>query len=140
MSATSSATSTTHGKWNCCSSSRGSERISFPEAQDVSEPAYDFEALNYTAVNRPLDAYLATFRSPAAMRLHTHQATEFLHVLSGTLLVIVDGDRFELAAGDSLHICSGAAHGYASTSEEPCRAVVVLTAEPTSRAQDAQEA
>ncbi len=111
---------------------RRDERLRFPEAQGVTDAAFEFEALNFSAPGRALNAYLAEFAPRGAVtRLHRHEASEFVHVLSGTLAVQVDGVAYELSEGDSLHIASGAPHGYAATGTGPCRAIVVTTAEPS---------
>jgi len=108
---------------------RAAERLRFPEFPDREEVAYDFEALNFHTPNRPIDAYLARFRAASARpaRLHAHDAAEFLYLLTGTLIVQVDGIDYRLEPGDSIHINSGAPHGYSGAGEAGCTAIVVTT-------------
>lgn len=110
---------------------RAAEHMRFRERQDVDDPAYDFIALNFNADGRTLNGYLAEFHEqPGTLRLHTHDAAEFLHLLSGELLVRVEGCDHRLGVGDSIDIRSGAAHGYARIGVQRCRAIVVTTAHP----------
>jgi transcriptional regulator with XRE-family HTH domain len=110
---------------------RASERLRFPEDPIASAVCFDFEVLNFNANPRSITAYLAFFHAaPNGVRLHVHDASEFLHVLTGALLVQVDGIEYRLESGDSIHINGGAAHGYARVGDVPCRAFVVTTAQP----------
>ncbi len=110
---------------------RAAERLRFPDVPDDDDQSYEFEALNFKASGRDLNGYLAHFRPRSGgARLHAHDAAEFLYVLSGTLLVHVDGEDHRLDAGDSIHINSRAVHGYAQQGDAPCEAVVVTTADP----------
>jgi transcriptional regulator with XRE-family HTH domain len=114
---------------------RSNERLRFPEVPDADNIAFHFEVLNFNATARPINAYLAHFHPSAnGLRLHAHDAAEFLYVLSGALLVHVDGLDHQLDAGDSIHINGGAAHGYARQGEVPCKAVVITTAHPAAAA------
>jgi transcriptional regulator with XRE-family HTH domain len=110
---------------------RAAERLRFPEVPDDDDQSYEFEALNFKASGRDLNGYLAHFRPRSGgARLHAHDASEFLYVLSGSLLVHVDGEDHLLDAGDSIHINSRAVHGYAQRGEASCQAVVITTADP----------
>ena len=107
---------------------RAAERLRFPELPDREDVAYDFEALNFHTPNRSINAYLACFRvASARARLHAHDAAEFLYVMTGTLLVQVDGIDYRLEAGDSIHINAGVPHGYFREGEAACAAIVVTT-------------
>jgi transcriptional regulator with XRE-family HTH domain len=110
---------------------RGVERVRFPEAPNTDAIGFDFEVLNFNAIARPFNAYLALFHAPrSALRLHVHDATEFLHVLTGALLVHVDGVDYRLQAGDSIQINGGVGHAYARLGDAPCRALVITTTQP----------
>ena len=106
---------------------RAAERLRFPERPDDPHSGYDFESLDYTTQGRELNAYLAEFREVPA-RPHAHDAEEFLHVVSGELLVRVDGVDHRLAAGDSIYIRSSVPHSYVKQGSARCQAVVVTTA------------
>jgi quercetin dioxygenase-like cupin family protein len=66
----------------------------------------------------------------AGARLHAHDAAEFLHLLSGDLLVEVDGIEHLLCPGDSLYIHPAVPHSYLKRGRERCQAVVITTASP----------
>lgn len=109
---------------------RAAARMRFPERPDDEDSAYEFESLDYEATGREMNAYLAEFHGDKPVRQHAHDAAEFLLLLSGELLVHVDGIEHLLAAGDSLYIRPTVPHGYAKRGADPCRAVVVTSAAP----------
>src|SRR5687768_184419 len=83
---------------------RAADRLRFPELQDDDRSAYDFESLDYLAGHREMNTYRAEFRpASGALRSHAHEAAELLFVVSGELLVRVDGIDHLLSAGDSIY-------------------------------------
>jgi len=54
------------------------------------------------------------------MRPRGHEGEEFLHVLEGTLRVVVGEEEYVLAQGDSLHFKSTRPHAYESMGDQPC--------------------
>jgi len=54
------------------------------------------------------------------MRPRGHEGEEFLHVLEGTLRVLVGEEEYVLAPGDSLHFKSTRPHAYESMGDQPC--------------------
>lgn len=109
---------------------RASDRLRFPERQGDADSAYDFESLDYATTGRAMNAYLAEFRDGKAARAHAHDASEFLFVLDGELLVQVEGIDHVLRVGDSIYIRSSAPHAYAKRGDAACRALVVTSADP----------
>lgn len=110
---------------------RACDRLRFPEAQGEPDSAYDFESLDFAATGREMNAYLAEFRDRAGQpRAHVHDAAEFLYLLSGELLVRVEGVDHVLAAGDSIYIHPSIPHGYVKRGSARCCALVVTTAAP----------
>jgi quercetin dioxygenase-like cupin family protein len=60
--------------------------------------------------------------------LHVHPASdETFIVLSGTLLVYLDGDVTELGAGDLVHIRRGTRHTFATPPSSPARFLALHT-------------
>jgi len=106
---------------------RAAERLRFPERAGDPHSGYDFESLDYTTQGRELNAYLAEFRE-LPVRPHAHDAEEFLHLVSGELVVRVDGIEHRLAAGDSIYIQSSVPHSYAKQGGARCQALIVTTA------------
>ncbi len=107
---------------------RAEDRQQFPDRPDGEHISYYFESLDYEAVDRRLDAYLARFQPPleqGKLPTHEHEGIEFIHVLSGTLQLTFDNQVHELLAGDSVYFNSEIAHGYSRQGDEPCTAVVI---------------
>jgi transcriptional regulator with XRE-family HTH domain len=77
---------------------------------------------------RKFQTYYAEFpASPdGGARLHLHQGFEFIHVLTGSLRLIIGGDEMVLHCGDSIYFDSGLQHAYSRVSDEPCTALMVL--------------
>jgi transcriptional regulator with XRE-family HTH domain len=106
---------------------RRAQRKRFPERPDGRDVSYVFESLDFTAIERKLNAYYAQFQllAPERTRAHQHPGAEFLHILTGKLVLIIASDEYELAAGDSIYFDSTVAHSYRRTSAKICSAIVV---------------
>jgi transcriptional regulator with XRE-family HTH domain len=109
---------------------RRSERLRFPEKPDTRDIAYEFEALDFHALERRLNAYFAEFLPVPANqpRLHQHAGGEFIYVLAGTLTVHIGGEDHTLEARDSMYFDSSVPHAYRRIGAKPCCAIVVTTA------------
>src|SRR4051794_27820213 len=77
---------------------RRKDRLRFREKAEGRDAAYEFESLDYPAVERRTSAYLAEFLPVAAekLRRHQHPGGEFLYVLHGTLEVRIGDEEHEL--------------------------------------------
>ena len=108
---------------------RRRDRLRFPDKQGSREPAFQFESLDFAAVERRLNAYLASFSAVAIDRqkLHRHDGGEFIYVLRGTLAVTIGGEEHVLEADDSIYFDSSTPHGYRRAGAKVCSAVVVTT-------------
>jgi transcriptional regulator with XRE-family HTH domain len=109
---------------------RRPERMRFPEKPGARDMAYEFESLDFPALERRLNAYYAEFLPLAVdkLRLHQHSGGEFIYVLAGTLNVHIGGDEHTLEARDSMYFDSGVPHGYRRAGGKSCCAIVVTTA------------
>jgi transcriptional regulator with XRE-family HTH domain len=109
---------------------RRQERMRFPEKPSARDVAYEFESLDFPALERRLNAYYAEFLPTPAdkVRLHQHPGGEFIYVLAGTLSVNVGGDEHTLETRDSMYFDSGVPHGYRKAGGKSCCAIVVTTA------------
>jgi transcriptional regulator with XRE-family HTH domain len=58
---------------------------------------------------------------------YSHEGEEFAYVLSGELVFIVDGVEYPLGPGDSIHFRSTVSHAMRNDTDEPVRAIWVLT-------------
>jgi transcriptional regulator with XRE-family HTH domain len=103
---------------------RKKDRLRFPDRPDQPSPACYFESLDYTAVERRSNAYLADFTG-AETAPHDHAGSEFLYVLRGRLQVAVGGDPHDLSAGDSMYFDSALTHTYRRVGSAACSALVV---------------
>ncbi|HEX3445990.1 MAG TPA: XRE family transcriptional regulator [Chthoniobacterales bacterium] len=94
-------------------------------------PGYGFEALNYGAPDRSLAAYLTEFSEAENEQIHehTHEGSEFLHVLSGDLSFFYQSEEHILHTGDSVYFDASEPHSYRSRSDVPAKAILV-TAPP----------
>jgi transcriptional regulator with XRE-family HTH domain len=52
-----------------------------------------------------------------------HPGEELVHLLEGTLELTVDGNRYELGAGDSLHFLTDRPHCWQNPGRQPARAL-----------------
>ena len=69
------------------------DRQRFPERPGTSDVSYFFEALDYGAIPRKVNAYHAEFQKIAKEKLkpHTHAGAELLYLFSGSLVVAIGG-------------------------------------------------
>jgi transcriptional regulator with XRE-family HTH domain len=107
---------------------RQADRQRFPDDPDQQHVSYFFESLDFEAVDRKLDAYLAHFELPpesGEIPRHEHPGVEFIYIISGILEPTHDDSTSRLEAGDSVYFDSSVPHGYSRVGDDPCTAVVV---------------
>ena len=109
---------------------RRAERQRFPDQPDGGVVSYFFESLDFTATERKLSAYLAEFQPVAVEDAvpHVHEGVEFLHVLSGRLVIAIGRAEHELDEGDSIYFDASVPHSYRRKGRNRCSAVVVTRA------------
>ena len=107
---------------------RRQDRLRFPEP-GAREAAYEFESLDFPAVQRLLNSYYAEFFPVPVEKLrpHQHPGAEFVYVLSGALAIHIQDDEHRLEARDSIYFDSTAPHAYRRVGETSCSALVVTT-------------
>ena len=110
---------------------RRKDRLRFREKPEGRDVSYEFESLDFPAVERKMNAYLAEFTAiaPEKARRHAHTGGEFLYVLHGTLEIHVGDETHELHAGDSMYFDASVPHAYRRGGAKPCSAIVVTSAE-----------
>ena len=108
---------------------RKGDRKRFPERPDGRDISFEFEPLDFSAVERKLSAYYAEFRPlpPGKARPHHHAGVEFLSVLRGTLQMRVGSEEHVLESGDSIYFDSSVPHSYRRLSQKGCVAIVITT-------------
>ena len=106
---------------------RRQDRVRFPERPGTSEVSYFFECLDYPAIERKFNAFLADFQElpPERTKPHHHPGVEFLYLVNGTLGIKVGSEDFSLEAGDSIYFDSAVQHSYRRIGKKPCGAVIV---------------
>jgi transcriptional regulator with XRE-family HTH domain len=109
--------------------SRHQERLRFPEKAGGKDPAYEFESLDFPAVQRLLNSYFAEFFpvAPEKIKRHQHPGAEFIYVLSGTLSLHIGDDDYTLDTRDSIYFDSTVPHAYRKAAGKACCALVVTT-------------
>lgn len=109
---------------------RRGERQRFPDQPEGGGVSYFFESLDFTASERKLNAYLADFQPVRAEEAatHVHSGVEFLHVLTGQLVIAIGRAEHELDEGDSIYFDASVPHSYRRKGRNRCTAVVVTTA------------
>ena len=109
--------------------SRHQERLRFPEKAGGKDQAYEFESLDFPAVQRLLNSYFAEFFAvaPEKLRRHQHPGAEFIYVLSGTLALHIGDEEHTLEARDSIYFDSTAPHAYRKAGGKVCSALIVTT-------------
>jgi len=105
------------------------ERIKLPEksGKDKDKAAYFFESLDFKALERRSDAYLADFQpsKPGQVELHEHSGIEFIYVLTGRLGLTVAAEEHVLREGDSVYFDSEVLHGYRQVGPTSCTSILV---------------
>jgi transcriptional regulator with XRE-family HTH domain len=109
--------------------SRHQERLRFPEKAGGKDAAYEFESLDFPAVQRLLNSYFAEFFAvpPEKLRRHQHPGAEFIYVLSGTLTLHIEAEQHTLEARDSIYFDSTVPHAYRRSGAKACCGLVVTT-------------
>ena len=109
--------------------SRHQDRLRFPEKAGGKDQAYEFESLDFPAVQRLLNSYFAEFFAvaPEKLRPHQHPGAEFIYVLSGTLNLHIGDEQHTLETRDSIYFDSTVPHAYRKYGAKACCALVVTT-------------
>ncbi|WDI32945.1 XRE family transcriptional regulator [Hyphococcus flavus] len=109
---------------------RKGERMRFPEQQGSEDETYFFESLNFPATDSKINGYLANFSMNShPSEPHAHEGVEMIFVLSGELAVDVGGNLQVLSEGDAIYFESTTPHTYARSGDQPCSALIIVTAE-----------
>ena len=108
---------------------RHTDRLRFPEKSGEGDIAYEFESLDYPAVERRSNSYFVEFLPVPAdrVRRHQHDGGEFMYVLGGTLCVQIGEEEHILEPRDSIYFDSSTPHGYRRAGARTCTAIVVTT-------------
>jgi transcriptional regulator with XRE-family HTH domain len=97
-------------------------------SQLIEEDLCHLTRLDLGVGDRKFLPYLAEFfpKAETGGRSHMHQGFEFIHVLSGTLDLMIGADENILHPGDSIYFDSNLRHSYKRASKERCTALMVV--------------
>jgi quercetin dioxygenase-like cupin family protein/DNA-binding Xre family transcriptional regulator len=107
---------------------RKEEREQFTGPPPPAGDSYILTRLDAGSGERKFHPYMAEFLplAKAETKPHTHLGFEFLHVLRGTLRLLLGNDAQHMHPGDSVYFDSNLRHSYRCISEERCVAFMVL--------------
>lgn len=71
---------------------------------------YTYRSLAPEVKGRHMEALMVTLEESPDQEASVHEGEEFIYVLSGTVIVKIDQDTFELEAGDSIYYLSTTPH------------------------------
>lgn len=86
-----------------------------------SAPAADVRYL--ATASWPIQPFLVTLAPAARQEGLSHAGTEFVHGIEGTMTMIVDGARYEVAPGDTLVIPDQVGHAYLNETSVAARVI-----------------
>lgn len=110
---------------------RRSERVRLPDRPGGGRASYIFESLDFPVNGRRIHCYHAEFsRESRASEPHAHDGEELIYVLSGTVVVTVNGKDHTLETGDAMYFDSGVAHRYRGGGRALSKAMVVVAPVP----------
>jgi quercetin dioxygenase-like cupin family protein len=105
-------------------------RVPMPHLQNAAARRFQMHGVSFSSFASSatgavqLSAWRADFSPDTPGKAHTMSAEETLYVLSGTLDVEIDGDRFAADAGDAVLVPAGAVFRISNTTEAPAQAWV----------------
>ena len=107
---------------------RKRQRLKLPSPPGEKTPAFLFESLDYPASDRRMESFYAEFPVDAPpSEPHQHGSAAFIYVLSGRLIVNVDGKEAALDTGDAMYFDSSVPHSYRREGKEMSTAIVVTS-------------
>jgi transcriptional regulator with XRE-family HTH domain len=87
-----------------------------------------YRLLSGRAAGRVLEPILETVNPTGAVEEpYGHEGEEFIYVLEGQIVCMVDGVEYELGPGDSIHYPSTLPHTMINRTDEPARTLLVVT-------------
>jgi mannose-6-phosphate isomerase-like protein (cupin superfamily) len=90
---------------------------------------YNYQSLAFNFIDKKMEPFLITVEpKPAstAVPLNVHPGQEFNYVLSGTLMVVVEGHEILLSAGDSIYFDARHSHGMKAVGSIPAQFLAVI--------------
>jgi transcriptional regulator with XRE-family HTH domain len=96
--------------------------------QPSEHDCYQLTRLDLGSGDRKFQPYFAKFLQATASNTkpHMHQGVEFIHVLRGTLQLLIGSDETVLRPGDSIYFDSNLRHAYRRLGPDECIAFMVF--------------
>ncbi len=90
---------------------------------------YHYEGLAAQFGERTMDPFVVTVepKAEASIHLNSHSGDEFNYVLSGRLLLRIDGHDLVLESGDSVYFDSSKKHGMAALDGKPVSFLAIIS-------------
>lgn len=90
---------------------------------------YHYEALGALFKGRMMEPYIVTVEpSLKELHLNSHPGQEFNYILSGKLLLVIDGSEMVLEPGDSVYFDATLPHGMRTEGNAPATFMAIITA------------
>ena len=107
--------------------SRKGERIRLPANLDRKVVPYEFESLDYAALEPKLNSFLAHFQHvpDGKLPLHRHDGIEFIYMFNGSLELTWNDEVHLVEAGDSVYFDARMSHGYRRKGRDAASGIVV---------------
>ncbi|MDN8542436.1 HTH-type transcriptional regulator PuuR [Erwinia sp. BC051422] len=97
------------------------------ELIDIGSQGVSLRLIHNGSPERTLAMMLETYEPGATTEKIRHQGEEIGTLLEGEITLTVDGQRYQLRAGQSYVIDTGHPHSFNNTSAQPCRIVSAHT-------------
>jgi transcriptional regulator with XRE-family HTH domain len=109
---------------------RANERPVVPRviSKGGSSQGYFYESLAFYKHNRKMDAFMVTVTEKAQeANTYSHDGEEFIHIMSGTAVFLLDDQSFTLNEGDSVYFDSTLRHRLLTRDDKEVKVLVVVT-------------
>lgn len=109
---------------------RANERSVVPRviSKGGSSQGYYYESLSFYKQNRKMDAFMVTVTEKTLeANTYSHDGEEFIHVMSGTAVFLLDDEMFTLNEGDSVYFDSSLRHRLLAQEDKEVKVLVVVT-------------
>lgn len=93
--------------------------------RDEEESAYTYEALAHPRPARRMDPFVLTVPPDAERPMKDHGGEEFMHVLSGQVVLDYDEESHKLRAGDSAYFDGTRPHRVRNPGKSPARMLII---------------
>lgn len=92
--------------------------VSRSTSQKGTQHVYSYKGLAPEVVGRHMEPLIVQLHAQAAKEISSHDGEEFVYVISGTVLLELGEDRYELEPGDSAYYLSQTPHWISAKQEE----------------------